>query len=178
MPDLQREEPANGAGDVLKKETPVRRAEAGFGSAVASSAPLWIGAAVLVIYVVFIYSLLRNVGTANETIWARSLYLFSGIETIAFAAAGFFFGREVNRARAENAENRAETEAERAARLQREAAESKTKGQVLTRMLRDLADAEGVAYGAPPREALGGAPPRTSALRQLAREAERLFPGA
>lgn len=46
--------------------------------------------------------------TTTETQWTRAVYLFTGAEAIAFAAAGFFFGREVNRQRAERAEDRAD----------------------------------------------------------------------
>lgn len=43
---------------------------------------------------------------AAELEWSRLVYLLSGVEAIAFAAAGYFFGREVNRKRAESAEKR------------------------------------------------------------------------
>lgn len=40
----------------------------------------------------------------NEIVWGRYIYLLTGVEAIVFTAVGFIFGREVNRARAENAE--------------------------------------------------------------------------
>jgi preprotein translocase subunit SecF len=43
----------------------------------------------------------------QEPAWSRAVYLLNGVEAVAFAAAGFLFGREVNRGRAENAEIRA-----------------------------------------------------------------------
>lgn len=43
----------------------------------------------------------------HETEWTRAVYLFQGVEAIAFTAAGFLFGREVHRERAEKAEKRA-----------------------------------------------------------------------
>lgn len=60
------------------------------------------------------YFLLNLAGINDETRWARSIYLYAGVEAVAFAAAGFFFGTEVNRQRAEMAERRAD-EAIRAA---------------------------------------------------------------
>lgn len=44
----------------------------------------------------------------QEPQWSRALYLLNGVEAVAFAAAGYLFGREVNRGRAENAEKRAD----------------------------------------------------------------------
>ncbi|HEX6904894.1 MAG TPA: hypothetical protein VF789_34620 [Thermoanaerobaculia bacterium] len=44
----------------------------------------------------------------QEPAWSRAVYLLNGVEAVAFAAAGFLFGREVNRGRAENAERRAD----------------------------------------------------------------------
>jgi chemotaxis protein histidine kinase CheA len=43
-----------------------------------------------------------------ETEWTRAVNLFQGVEAVAFAAAGFIFGKDVHRARAENAEKRAD----------------------------------------------------------------------
>ena len=42
--------------------------------------------------------------SADELVWTRYVYLLSGVEAIAFAAAGFLFGKEVHRKQAENAE--------------------------------------------------------------------------
>jgi hypothetical protein len=50
--------------------------------------------------------------TADERHWTRATYLFGSVEAIAFAAAGFLFGREVHRQQAAKAEQRA-AEAER-----------------------------------------------------------------
>lgn len=42
--------------------------------------------------------------TLTEVVWARATWAFGAIEAIAFAAAGFLFGKEVNRERADKAE--------------------------------------------------------------------------
>jgi Na+-transporting methylmalonyl-CoA/oxaloacetate decarboxylase gamma subunit len=43
-----------------------------------------------------------------ENEWQRLVWVFSGFEAIVFAAVGWFFGREVNRERAEKAEAEAD----------------------------------------------------------------------
>jgi len=45
---------------------------------------------------------------APELEWTRAVYLFGAVEALAFAAAGYIWGREVNRQRAEKAEARAD----------------------------------------------------------------------
>lgn len=55
-----------------------------------------------------------------ENEWSRALFLLNGVEAVAFAAAGFLFGREVNRGRAENAEQLASSEAKRGQALAQE----------------------------------------------------------
>lgn len=44
--------------------------------------------------------------TADENHWNRTIYIFSGVEAIAFGAAGFFFGSEVQRRSLEKAEEK------------------------------------------------------------------------
>jgi len=65
--------------------------------------PYLIAIGVLIAYGFFLYFLIGKTD-AKELDWSRLIYLFSGVEAIVFAAAGFLFGREVNRKRAENAE--------------------------------------------------------------------------
>ena len=87
--------------------------------------PYIIAVAILIAYGFFIYYLLGKVG-GDEREWSRSIFLFSGVEAIVFAAAGFLFGREVNRKRAENAEEdrkRAEEAKEKAEIKKEEAKE-------------------------------------------------------
>jgi hypothetical protein len=57
----------------------------------------------------------------NETAWARWTFLLAGIEAIAFAAAGWLFGREVNRSAvqaAKEAQQTAQVQGDRAARAE------------------------------------------------------------
>ena len=65
--------------------------------------PYVIAIGILIAYGFFIYFLLGKVD-GDEREWSRSIFLFSGVEAIVFAATGFLFGREVNRKRAQNAE--------------------------------------------------------------------------
>jgi uncharacterized integral membrane protein len=67
-----------------------------------------LGAVLVILYLVFLF-LMRNLVNADELVWTRSVYLLSGLEAIAFAAAGYFFGSEVNRKAAESAKEDAET---------------------------------------------------------------------
>ncbi|MDT7827780.1 hypothetical protein RQM65_03760 [Pricia sp. S334] len=57
----------------------------------------------LIAYGYFIH-FLTGKAKFDDPEWSRLIYLFSGVEAIVFAAAGFLFGKEVNRKRAENAE--------------------------------------------------------------------------
>lgn len=78
--------------------------------------------------VVYMFGLL----TADETTWSRALYLFAGVEAIAFAAAGYVFGREVHRTRAEQAEARAYRAEELWRQWSQRALEAETRGQSLS----------------------------------------------
>jgi len=54
----------------------------------------------------------------TEVHWSRITYVYGGVEAIAFAAAGWFFGKEVNRQRADKAEERADRAQEEASTTQ------------------------------------------------------------
>jgi hypothetical protein len=89
---------------------------------------------------VFVYFAIRLMGLtteANESEWARYVYVFGGIEAIAFAAAGFLFGKEVHRAQAESAEKRA-TDAEGKAK---ESETEAVKGRELATFIKARAEA-------------------------------------
>jgi len=55
----------------------------------------------------FLFYRVEKIG--NELHWTRYNSLFTAVQTIVLAAAGFVFGREVNRSRAERAENEKNT---------------------------------------------------------------------
>jgi hypothetical protein len=94
--------------------------------------------ALLVVAGVFVTFLLRQLG-ASETEWSRAVFVWSGVEAVLFAAVGWFFGKEVNRERAEAAEReaakaQAETSAARtdAATAKEDAATARSFGESLT----------------------------------------------
>ncbi len=65
--------------------------------------PWYFAGIILIGYGLFINYLLGKTGTNNEE-WVKITYIFSSVEAIVFTAVGFIFGREVNRSRAEKAE--------------------------------------------------------------------------
>lgn len=85
-----------------------------------------------VIFVVFGAFLVLNADTASAGEWERWIYVFGAAEAVAFTAIGWTFGREVNRQRAEKAEEKAE-QAEVAARVER------SKGAALAGLVRGAA---------------------------------------
>jgi hypothetical protein len=86
--------------------------------------PYIVAFVILIIFGFFVYYML-GLTKAEETEWTRAVYLFSGVEAIAFAAAGFLFGKEVHRAQAEKAEKRADQAEKNAADAEKDAANGK-----------------------------------------------------
>lgn len=127
----------------------------------------------------FFISLLLLWGKAddanNETAWARWTFLLGGIEAVAFAATGWIFGREVNRAAVAQSQKQA-NEAQAEAKAQRErAVEAVTSG----RRLRDSIIAKaGIAGGGRPQDAFadGAVDAAPTELQELAALAQRAFP--
>jgi hypothetical protein len=91
---------------------------------------LIIGVLALACFGIFVIYLLYYI-SLNDPQWNRAIYLFGGVEAIAFSAAGYFFGREVNRQRAENAEVAASNLTTIALSETRNVAEAKAKLQAL-----------------------------------------------
>ena len=60
----------------------------------------------LILYValfgVFVWYMMRNLDF-DETEWARATFLFAGVEAVAFAAVGYFFGTQVQRGNVQEA---------------------------------------------------------------------------
>jgi hypothetical protein len=97
---------------------------------------------IIVGYGVFLIYMLRMVSVPEETIWMRTIYLLNGFEAIAFAAAGYLFGKEVHRQQAENAEKRADKAQDEAIDAQDSANEALTKGYRLTEAVKARAAAQ------------------------------------
>lgn len=73
-----------------------------------------VAALVLVVYICLVYRAWNASGNEAE-MWARKIGLLGGIESLAFAAAGWFFGREVNRKAVDNLQTQAEKAGDEAA---------------------------------------------------------------
>ena len=130
-----------------------------------------VGAIVLIVYVAALFYMTQKL-CASDLVWARATYLLTGVEAIAFSAAGFFFGREVNRQRAEKAEE-AETEAQGKADIAvAKAAQAEAKGHALATAIRSQAQQpQQVSFGAQTENQ--SAYPNASYLANLA---DKLFP--
>ena len=85
-----------------------------------------LGILALVAFGIFAYYLAKHIGD-GQTQWDRLVYIFGGIEAVAFAAVGYFFGKEVNRARAETAEENAKDAGKNAKQDQAKKSEAETK---------------------------------------------------
>lgn len=137
--------------------------------------------AALLAFAWFIIFLLHRTNT-SELEWTRGVYLLTGVEAIVFAAAGFLFGREVNRARAEQAEARAATAEVQKSEAENQRIEAVTKGRNLAAVINAKMDRakrpadfslRGTveATGAP-----AGATVSQADLEELQRLAQEMFP--
>lgn len=97
-----------------------------------------IGVIVLLGFAVFIVYLLRQL-SAGETEWSRAMVLFGGVEAVAFAAAGYFFGTQVQRGKVGEAQQEAQAakEAGEAAKAQANA-ERKAGDQLARRIIDEV----------------------------------------
>ena len=86
---------------------------------------------ILLLFFGLIIYLLAHIAM-SELQWTRAVYLFGGVEAIAFAAAGFLFGKEVHRERADKAEERADKAEVGATEAKERAVAAETKGKTLT----------------------------------------------
>jgi hypothetical protein len=107
----------------------------------------------------------------NEIEWGRNVYLYSGLEALAYAAAGFLFGREVNRQRAERAEQTASKAQQDANAAHRAAANNAAGAKALAESVRAVDDAHAAADFAAERPAA-----RQADIKALRRIADSLFP--
>jgi hypothetical protein len=123
--------------DVQAGEADKKPETAGWGDKLKNSLAPIIGLALVVFYIIFLLSL-RGQIKEDELYWTRWIYLLSGVEAIAFAAAGYFFGSEVHRKTAEAAQEDADEARQdandanqRANEAELEAVDANAKGQAL-----------------------------------------------
>jgi hypothetical protein len=103
-----------------------------------------VGVVILLAFATFIIYML-SLTAAEEVVWTRAVYLFSGAQAIAFASAGFFFGSEIQRKRAEQAEERASDSIERAAQAEKEAVRKESYGRSLAEAIRAKAASRSIS---------------------------------
>jgi len=90
--------------------------------------PNFIALAVIIGYVYFVIHMFGLTDVKDETVWTRAIFLLTGYEAIAFAAAGYIFGKEVHRKQAEKAEEKADEAKEEAAKAKEGENEALSKG--------------------------------------------------
>lgn len=141
-------------------------------SASKDPAVLAIATAALVALAALIMYLLRNLGMPHEQ-WTRAILLLSGVEAVAFAAAGYVFASQVRRGQIAAAEEKTAQVARRA-EAQVSAAEAKA-----AREARDAANGRRLAEeirGAFPIKKQIGLPTPEEHLKHLHATASLLFP--
>ena len=106
----------------------------------------------------------------EDRLWHRAMVVYKGIEALALAGAGFLFGREVNRERAQKAESHAR-DAETRAHL--EHGESQKHKATLNSLI-DLIETKREAHAAMTEDAPANHAPST--WEELARYAAKLRP--
>ncbi|SDE85000.1 hypothetical protein SAMN05421636_10840 [Pricia antarctica] len=127
---------------------------------------------VLIAYGFFIHFLTGRAG-AEEPEWSRLIYLFSGVEAIVFAAAGFLFGREVNRKRAKNAEEEKKQADKEKEVAKKQMFDEKKKGLMLGAMA--IQEEKTMAAMTPENMVLEGMAPKP-AIASIAKAARNMYP--
>ncbi len=135
--------------------------------------PYVIAIGVLIAYGFFIHFLVGR-ADAKEPDWSRLIYLFSGVEAIVFAAAGFLFGKEVNRKRAENAEEEKKQAENQKEKAQKQTVEERKKGLILGTM---MIQEEKTAASMPSENmALEGMASKPGPVASMAKSARSMYP--
>ena len=119
----------------------------------------FVAIATLVFFALVLLYLAWQIGLPQQQ-WDRLIFLLNGVEAIAFAAAGYLFGKEVNRQRAEKAEERAE-----------EAEGDATNGRALATVVKAKA-----ARASRPSGLESTGPQGAADIKELGAIAEQLFP--
>ena len=135
--------------------------------------PNVIALAVIIGYVYFVIHMFGMTEVKDETVWTRATFLLTGYEAIAFAAAGYIFGKEVHRKQAEKAEEKADEAMDEAAKAKEGENDALSKGYRLAEAVKARASAL-----APTEEELvaKGFSSAGGGSDYLANLAEKLFP--
>jgi hypothetical protein len=100
-----------------------------------SKSPAWrdslaavVAVSALLLFVVLII-LMFVARSGSDTAWNRLVYLLTGVEAVAFAGAGWVFGKEVHRAEVQRVEDQVKTEQERADQAEGDARQANENAQ-------------------------------------------------
>lgn len=160
----------------MTQQTTVNNDTAGNGNPPAKGwlavVPYIIAIGVLIAYGFFIHYLLKKVGI-GEPDWSQMIYLFSGVEAIVFAAAGFLFGREVNRKRAETAEQEKKLAEIKKEEAKEQAADERKKALILGAM---AIQEERTSSRTTDKGALEGMTAKSMQAGSIADTARRMYP--
>lgn len=187
--------PANGGtpppDGTTPTETPTTPA-ANTPSSSSDSRPFWltlvlIGIAVVILVgfaAIVVYMLRYSGAKTTEVVWNRRVFVFGGIQAIAFTAVGWLFGREVNRGTAEAAQEQAKEAADdaktanEAAQVKAtEAAEARVKGTTLAAAVKASAEnAQPEISPSDPGFATASIATNSSQLQSLASLVDLLYP--
>jgi len=126
--------------------------------------------------------MIRQLDSA-ETYWTRALYLFGAVQALAFAAAGYLFGKDVSREQTTKAEKQADDAKQdakqalqQASTVLQEATTATTKAKDIVAAVKAQATGLGVSQT---YSALGATPQHTQAvqsvLQQLAKTVEDIY---
>lgn len=124
-----------GRGDTPETGNADRGTQTGGGLATWQWSVLVVVALLLIgIYLLLAFLVFNSRGDEAEQ-WARALVVLGGIEALAFAAAGWLFGREVNRRAVERAEADANEARDANAQTESELATAKVRAAVMATAL-------------------------------------------
>jgi len=138
-----------------------------------TSLPNVIALAVMIGYVYLVIHMFGMTEVEDETVWTRSTFLLTGYEAIAFAAAGYIFGKEVYRKQAEKSEEKADDAAEKAAKAKEGENDALSRGYRLAEAVKARASALAPTEGELVAKGIGSAEGGSDYLANLA---EKLFP--
>ena len=94
-------------------------------------ATVMLGIVLILFFVAFVVYMLGNLAIV-ETAWTRAMFLFGGVEAVAFAAAGYFFGTQVQRGKVQEAKAESEAATKVAKRADQVAEAERTTSTVLS----------------------------------------------
>ena len=131
---------------------------------------------ILIGFVVLVGVMLCLRNTSDQT-WVRAVYIYGSVESLAFAAAGFFFGREIHREQAVKAEQRADANQKEAHAARSVADTEKAKGKALVAAIKSKATAGFAAHSEGTKvQRIVGVEHLISPVDELAAFADRLYP--